>query len=407
MRLLLVVAAVAICVWLIKLSAAYGISRLVTRAALTLQNLAAAQAATSMTPSDPQAHRANAALLNQFDQPTESIVALEQAIALRPRDYSVWLALGLLRDRTGDTKGALAALDEAVNLAPFYAHPRWQRGNILLRAGQYETAFTDLNVAAQSNPELVTNLIDLAWGVTRGDAQLTAELVAPSTDKARLSLARFLAAKGKPVEAMQQLQAAGNVDETQRRELVTQLLDKRAFAEAYHVWSGTDPATKVVEISDGGFEGTLTTTESGFGWRMNGAGSVGLSIDPNQPHSGTRSLRMDFSGPTVQVALLSQLVLVKPSTRYRVYFAARSREVVTGALPVVAVVDAGNNGPELGQSAPLDKATTNWRPFSIEFTTGPTTTAVSINLRREPCQTYPCPIFGSIGLDSFSIVEVK
>ena len=92
-RLLLVLVAVMGCVWLMKLSASYGVSRLLTRSALALQNLAVAQAATSMTPADPQAHRTNAALLSQFDQPSESIVALEQAIALRPRDYSLWLVL--------------------------------------------------------------------------------------------------------------------------------------------------------------------------------------------------------------------------------------------------------------------------------------------------------------------------
>ncbi len=177
MRLLLAVVAVILCAWSIKLSASYGLSRLLTRSALALPSLAAAQSAVSVTPADPQAHRANAALLSQFDQPSESIVALEQAISLRPRDYSLWLALGLLRDRMGDTKGALAALDQAIERAPFYAHPRWQRGNVLLRAGQYEAAFADLNMAAQSNPELVANLIDHAWGVTRGDEQLTEQLV--------------------------------------------------------------------------------------------------------------------------------------------------------------------------------------------------------------------------------------
>ena len=393
------------CVWLIKLSASYGISRLLTRSALTLESLAAAQAATSMTPADPQAHRANAALLSQFDQPAEAIVALEQAIALRPRDYSLWLALGLLRDRMGDSKGALAALDQAVERAPFYAHPRWQRGNILLRAGQYETAFADLNLAAQSNPELIHNLIDLAWGVTRGDPQLTEQLLDIRTDKARITFARFLAARGRAVESMRQLNAAGAVDEKERRELIRQLLEKRAFAEAYYVWSGTVPSSNLAGIHDGGFEASLSTNESGFGWRVTDPRGVGLSIDPNEPHSGARSLRMDFGGESPSPALLSQLVIVKPSTRYRIQFAARSREVVTGARPLVSVTDAGESGPELAQSAPLDKGTSGWRPFSIEFTTGASTNAVTVAVKREGCPSAPCPIFGSIGLDSFSIEQ--
>lgn len=403
-------AAVMGCLWLIKLSASYGISRLLSRAALTLQNLAVAQGATSMTPADAQAHRANAALLSQFDQPAESIVALEQGIAVRPRDYSMWLALGLLRDRMGDTTGALAALDQAVELAPFYAHPRWQRGNVLLRANQYEAAFADLNMAAQSNPELMVNLIDLAWGVTRGDSQLTEQLLDIKTDKARVMFARFLAARGRAVESMRQLNAAGAIDESERRGLIGQLLEKQAFGEAYYVWSGTDPSSNKVDatsIHDGGFEATLSTNQSGFGWRVPDTRIVGLSIDPNEPHSGARSLRMDFAGESPPSALLSQLFIVKPSTRYRIHFAARSREVVTGGRPLVSVTDAGQNGPELGRSAALDTGTSGWRPFSIEFTTGTTTGAVTMMVKREDCTSSPCPIFGSISLDSFSIEQVK
>lgn len=410
MRLILVIVAVTGCFWLIKLSASYGISRLLTRSALSLHNLAAAQAATSMTPADPQAHRANAALLSQFDQPAESIVALEQGIALRPRDYSLWLALGMLRDRMGDTKGALEALDQAVERAPFYAHPRWQRGNVLLRAGQYEAAFADLNLAAQSNPELIHNLIDLAWGMTRADPQLTEQLLDIRTDKARLTFARFLAARGRALESMRQLNAAGKVDEKERRELIRQLLENRAFAEAYNVWSGADASLNIAGstgLHDGGFEASLSTNESGFGWRVTDTRSVGFSIDPNEPHSGARSLQMDFAGDSPSHALLSQLVIVKPSTQYRIHFSARSHDIVTGARPLVSVTDAGENGPELAQSTPLDKGTSHWRPFSIEFTTGTATKAVTVAVKREACPSAPCPIFGSINLDSFSIEQVK
>lgn len=411
-RLLLVVIAVGLCVWSIKSAASFGASRLLTRSALALRNLAAAQTAVSLTPTDAQAHRTNAALLSLMDEPAESVVALEQAIALRPSDYSLWVALGLLRDKMGDATGALAALDEAVNRAPYYAHPRWQRGNILLRAGQYEAAFNDLNLAAQSNPELVPNIIDLAWNVTNGDPQLTEKLVEIKTDKARLAFARFLASHGFAAEAMQQSKVVGSVDENARRDLVRQLLEKRAFAQAFQVWAETRSGAgknDTASIYDGGFEDTLSTGEEGFGWRVPQNGnSLQLSVDPNQPHSGSKSLRIDFNGDSApSTGLLSQLILVQPSTRYRLNFAGRSRDIVTGGRPIAIVTDAGEKGAELGQSAPLDKGTTDWRPFSVEFSTTPETRAVLIGVRREPCPGAPCPIFGSIGLDSFSIEHLR
>lgn len=413
MRLLLVAIALGCCVWAIKSSASYGVSRLITKSALALENLSAAQTAVRLAPTDAQAYRANATLLSLIDEPAESVIALEQAIALRPSDYSFWLALGLLRDKMGDTTGALAALDQAIERAPYYARPRWQRGNVLLRAGQYEAAFTDLNLAAQSNPELVPNIIDLAWNVTKGDPQLTEQLVEINNDKMRIAFARFLASHGRPVEAIQQSRGAGSLDENARRELVRQLLEKRAFAEAFQMWTESRAGAAATDgspvIYDGGFEGILSTNEIGFGWRVTAnSNSVNLSIDPNNPHSGSRSLRIDFNGESPSTAgLISQLILVQPSTRYRINFAGRSREITTGGRPLAVVTDAGEKGGDLAQSAALDNGTTDWRMFSVEFTSTPETRAVFIGVRREQCATAPCPVFGSIGLDSFSIEQLK
>jgi tetratricopeptide (TPR) repeat protein len=409
LRLPLVIIGIALCIWTIKTAASFGASRFLVRTSLVLQNLTAAQTAVRLTPSDPQAYRANAALLSQIDANAECVIALEQAIALRPADYSLWLALGQMRDKMGDTTGAQAALDVAVRRAPYYGHPRWQRGNVLLRAGQYEAAFSDLNIAAQSNPEFVPNIIDLAWNVTRGDSRLTQELVEIKSDKARLIFARFLANHGRPLDAIEQSRAAGNVNENERRELVKQLLDKRAFAEAFQVWAAphADSATTTTTFFDGGFEGALSTNEIGFGWRLADTKSLRLSVDPNRPHSGAKSLRIEFAGEASNSALLSQLLVVQPSTRYRINFAGRSEEIITGGRPIVVVSDAGEKGSDLGQSSELDKGTSDWRTFSFEFTSKPQTRAVFVALKRERCSTSPCPIFGSIGLDSFSIEQLK
>ena len=392
-------------------AASFGASRFLTRSALALQNLTAAQTAVQLAPADAQAYRANAALLNQMDATAESVIAVEHAIALRPSDYSLWLALGLMRDKMGDTPGALAALDEAVKRAPYYANPRWQRGNVLLRAGQYEAAFSDLNLAAQSNPELVLNILNLAWSLTKGDVQLTQELVEIKSDDARIVFAHFLATHGKPVEAIQLSKAAGHGNENERRELVKQLLLRRSFAEAFQVWAepaaGSATNNQTATVYDGGFEGPLSTNEIGFGWRVPDTRNLKLSVDPERPHSGSKSLQIEFAGEPPNSALLSQLVIVQPSTRYRINFAGRSQEIVSGGRPIVVASDAGENGSDLGQSSALDKGTSDWRTFSFEFTSTPQTRAVLVAVRRERCPASPCPIFGSIGLDSFSIEQVR
>jgi hypothetical protein len=340
---------------------------------------------------------------------------VERAVALRPADYFLWLQLGLLRDQLGETSSAIAAFDEAVRLAPFYARPRWQRGNVLLRAGRYEAAFTDLSRAAQSNPELIPGLINLAWTLSKADANLTEEWAQIKTNERRVAFAKFLAAHERPKEAVAQFTALGSVPEDIRRQLVQQLIAKDAFAEAFEVWnfarrfdSGAEQSS--TQIYDGGFEAALTFDEIGFGWQVpRNLKGAAFSLNSSQPHSGSKNLRVDFGGDlNPGTELVSQLLLVKPSRRYQINFASRSEDVVTGGLPLVVVTDASGDRKRLGQSAPLGgKGTTNWQVSSFEFSTGPATTAIIVSLQRENCSASPCPIFGSLSLDSFSVAELK
>jgi hypothetical protein len=130
-----------------------------------------------------------------------------------------------------------------------------------------------------------------------------------------------------------------------------------------------------------------------------------VSLDSSQPQSGSQSLRIEFSGnsnPSV-----SQLLLLEPSRRYQINFASRSQEVVTGGLPILVINDAAGDLKRLGQSQPLSKGMTGWQVFSFEFTTAPATSGAVLSLQRENCSTTPCPIFGSIYLDSFSVQQLK
>ncbi len=411
MQLLLVVTAIVACLFAVRSAATFGISRLLATYSLTARNLSAAKKAVALTPKDAEAHFAGAVVLGMSDTPEQSVSELEQAVALRPADYTLWQQLGLLRDQAGDKAGAVAAFDESIRRAPFYSQPRWNRGNVLLRSGQYEAAFVDLNQAAQSNPDLVPILIDLAWGMSRGDVKLTEQLTQINGDRMRIAFARLLARRGKAPEAIAQLGAAGNVPEAVRRELIDQLLAKGAFKEAFEIWKGAPGLQAQSEptgpsIYDGGFEGSLSFGETGFAWRVpRNLQATSVTQDSGQPHSGSKDLTIEFSGnsnPNV-----SQLILLEPAKHYRINFASRSQDVVTGGLPLIVVSDAAGDSKRLGESLPLAKGTSNWQPFSFEFTTTPSTTAVVLSLQRENCSTSPCPIFGSISLDSFSVEQLK
>lgn len=396
------------CLWVIWTTVQWSYSRILGRYALGMRSQLAANESLRFAPTDAEAHFTKAVLLKVSGQLAPALVEFERAAAMRPRDYYVWLELGMARDEYEDATGALAAFDEAVRLAPHYAQTRWQRGNLLIRMRRYDEAFADLRLAADSNPDLVPNLMDLAWGLAQGDAKLAEQLGNITTPQRHVAFALYLARRGKGKEALEQFKAAETITEEQRRRLVTQLIETKNYAEAYQVWiadTAREGRTGANGIYDGGFELTLNLSESAFGWRVpRQLAGLELSLDTVNPHSGSRSLLIKFTGESNPGSPgVSQMLLVEPGKTYSLSYAVRAKEIVTGGLPLLVVNDVDGDRRVLGKSAPFPVGDESWQGQSFSFTTGPTTTAVMLSLQRLPCASSPCPAFGSIWLDSFGL----
>jgi hypothetical protein len=370
-------------------------------------------------PADAETHYARAALLSGAGEASAAVGEYERAAALRPRDYVLWLELGRAREEAGDVAGTLAALAESTRAAPHYAQPRWQLGNALLRAGRRDEAFAELRRAAESDPRLYPNFVDVVWHATGGDARALAETAAPRSPPESLALARYLVKQGEVAAGVRAAsEAGGGISEVGRRALLSDLLAGGRFREAYTLWSAGSGAARCSSggacIADGGFEGELSFDETGFGWRIARASSAAnttLSLDADAPREGARSLRIDFGGDsTPSEKIISQLVPVEGGTRYRLGFAARTGELVTGGLPFVRVADAGGAPagglPPLAESPALPAGTSGgWQDFAMEFTTPRAAGTVTVSLLRRECAISPCPAFGHLWLDGFYIVK--
>lgn len=360
----------------------------------------------------PETHYARASLLFNQGELAEAITEYEQAVALRPQDFALWLELGRARDQADDMEGAIAAFKESVRRAPFYAQPRWQLGNTLYRMGRLDEAFAELRRAADSNPKLLPPTLDLAWSATAGEASAVERLMQPQTDAAHLALARLFARRGKASEALAQFRAAVNVSKEERSSLLTELLAARRFTEAYEVWSsgrledGEKSASGKAVVLNGGFESPVSLNDPGFGWQLpQDLPAVQASQDRAAPRAGTQSLLLGWNGNAATGSpIISQLVLVEPNTHYQLRFAARTEKLVTAGLPQILVTDASSSdNPALANALTLPQGTSQWQDYFVEFTTASETNAVQISLRRGICSSNPCPIFGQVWLDDFSI----
>src|SRR5712691_2680258 len=178
-RVIIAVVASAALAWAAWQAASTGWARTLGEGADRTNDTAAADRAVSLSPSDAETHAARGGVLQRTEDYQRAVMEFQRAVQLRPRDYYLWMLLGVTEDQNGDQETALAALGQSVSLAPSYANPRWQLGNLLLRMGQTDRAFAELGRAASDNPELLPNVIDLAWGIHGGDVGAVLAIVPP------------------------------------------------------------------------------------------------------------------------------------------------------------------------------------------------------------------------------------
>jgi len=405
MRIAFTTLAIGLCLFLMQASARFGFSRLLTRYGVATNSIPAADQAVQLTPTDPEAHRARASILNRLQMPAEAVKSFETAASLRYRDDYLWIELGNTREELGDANSALAALDQAIRWAPHYAHTHWQRGNVLLRMRRPEEAFAELRKAAAANPKYTANLIDLAWGISGGDLKTTEAALEIKDDATRLELIRLLARNGKGKEVVDQLRSMSiPLSAEKQNEVVRLLFTAKAYREAFDLWRVSNPTNSI--LINGSFEEPVAFNDSGLGWIIAPDQKRQAAIDVSEKLSGTKSLLVKFDDTwSPNTPLLSQTIVVDADRTYRLSFAVKTKDLVSGGPLVIRVKDASND-QLLGQSENFPSATSPWRVLNFNFTTTATSQAVIIRLQRN-CEMSPCPIFGTLWLDEFHVEQTE
>jgi Tetratricopeptide repeat len=402
-----VLAAAACCVGLWQ-AGRIGRARTLAQEALRTNNIGYADRAVGLVANDAETHAARGAVLQRTGDYAGACRELERAIQLRPRDYFLWMLLGVSRDLNDDQGGAVRALRQATALSPAYAKSHWLLGNLLLRTNNTPEAIQELRFAATSDETLLPNVIDLAWGTYRHDPAQTINAIQPQTDNARMALAVFFARHNQGRPALEQFRLIKSPSNEGVHNLMNALLQGNLFVEAYEVWAKVHQVSGGGPLLNPGFEAEIPVGEIGFDWQISdNIPNVTMSADPSQYQSGKKSLRIDFHGESIPTTpAVTQLVLVKPHTNYRLTFQALSKDFLSGAAPVLSVIDASDEKrPALGQSSAVSSATT-WREFSIDFVTGDQTNAVRLQFVRQTCGGGPCAAFGTVWLDSFDLREM-
>ncbi|HEX4947289.1 MAG TPA: hypothetical protein VFZ34_11520, partial [Blastocatellia bacterium] len=309
-------------------------------------------------------------------------------------------------------------------------------GNHLLRHNQTETAFAEFKRALAIRPTELPLLFDYAWDTFNGDVAKMSQMLAPPV-AAQAEFASLLLARGKMSEGLavwrELNQRAPAFARLHAQTFINALLAKQQYGQAYEVWRTAaqvkrpDEATLTGEarqneanwyavqpldtgsgLSNGEFERDLRTgTVAPFlTWRL--TPTKGLTISRNNQHrkSGEFSLQLNFDVTgNVGFAALEQLVPTKPSTNYRLSFAAKIEDLQTLSAPLVEVYDPADIKRLQAATKPFALGTSAWQDYTLEFTTAAATDALVVRVQRPACGEPPCPIRGRIWLDNFKLEQ--
>jgi len=398
--------ALSVCAHGIKTSARAGISRLMSEYAMAANSLPAADQSVQFSTDDPEAHYARAMQLRNLERHRDAVIELQQALSLRPADYFLWEALAQESDDAGNNTEALEAFRKSIALAPFYSEPHWRLGNLLLRAGQPNEAFDEMRRSLDTDPALYSQTLALAWVTYDGHVNAMPGAVLPHRPVEYAPFAHMLVMHDQIESAMSLLRDAHQfLSPDDRRMLIDALIEAGRFEEAHELWATADSNNRHDAILfDGGFEHPIEPDSGRFGWQVMAGPTVRVLSSSDLPYAGQRSLRLEYSGNLDPgVAVVSQIIPVTSSSRYRLAFAARTQGLVSAALPIVVVTETSKDGQVLGRSTALPPGTTGWHLSNVDFETASATRAVTVSVQRLRCNVQPCPIFGSAEFDAFSL----
>jgi tetratricopeptide (TPR) repeat protein len=376
---------------------------------------AVVEAAGWLAPSDPLTNWKAASLAQDVlsdEKMSAATEGFERTVRLAPYDYRLWVELGKAREQSGDEAGAEKALLRAVELAPTYAHSRWQLGNFYLRQNREQEAFSELKKAGENNHTYREQVFYTVWEFYGRDPKKLEEIVG-SSPQVTANLAKFYAAKDEAencVRTWNTLSPEQKADNQGIADLIMQsLFERKHFraAAAFAAQLGKEPEAAPEKIYNAGFEGSIEQAPlQYFNWRSLNVDKVEIRLDGNQKREGKRSIRLNFNGYKNPLFTdLAQFVAVEPGARYRLTFWLRTENLKSAGPPTLEVAEV-NTGKVLEFSSPFPTGTNEWQQMSVNFTAPTAMDGVMIRTGRSYCGDN-CPIVGMAWYDDFKLERVS
>lgn len=347
---------------------------------------------------------------------TRALKYLHQAVASNPHRWEFWADLAITCDSAGDTACSDEAFERARVLNPLTPRLQWAIGNHYVLTNRMQTGFPYFRRLLEMAAQYLGPTFRLCLRATGDPQQVYAEVVPQGKDPTlRFAFLTFLSATGDYESAMriwgQMITGPDHSPELLSvKPFLDFLIDHNQIRNASTVWedlerTGLIPKETTPESDNLAYNGSFERTplNTGFDWRYNEGSDLLFDFSDPHAHEGKRCLRIEFPvGRNEDYDLLSQVVPVRPSTRYQLTAYVRSEGLTSDSGPRLRVIELGCPSCAVSTSDQT-LGTTQWHPVEAIFTTQPQTQAVHVSFWRPPGRLAPRDISGTVWLDGITL----
>jgi tetratricopeptide (TPR) repeat protein len=352
--------------------------------------------------------------------PERAISSYRRAVEIDPHGTSTWLDLAAMYESEGNDAAARSAFLNAKESYPLSAEVSWRYGNFLLRQGQLDPAFDEIKRSVEADPSRAAEAFSRAARV-EPDAEVILNRVLPVNQNVYLAVIQDLTVEQQVENALKvwrRLAAMRPKIALQDAFMLVMTLRQTGRAqEAHEVWEQAAEFAGLEQLEgpknsavwDGGFESDVTnqTYAQTYAWRFsNNSHGVQIGFDPQEKHSGKRSLRVSFGGNSdIDFRDVCQTVPMEGGTSYELSGWMQSKELTTDR-GVRLELRPGSPGSTAVNTAEIH-GTQSWTRFEAVWEGAKDSQETEVCLRREASDQEDNKIRGTVWLDDVALTPTR
>ncbi len=351
---------------------------------------------------------------------TRAVKYLSEAVRLNPRRWDYWMDLGIACDFASDLSCSDPAFTQAEALNSKTPAIMWSVGNHYLLTDRPEKAYPAFRHLLDLDSQYLIMVYRLCFRATRDPQAIYTGIAAnASSPSFRFSFLQFLCSMADYETAMkiwgQMISGPDRKpDVAAVKPFLDLLMEHNQIEDAEKVWGDLQEANVIPPnppldapnvLFNGGFQRPPLNT--GFDWHVNDSPDLEFDLLDPTGYAGSTCVRIEFPvGRDAEYYLLTQVVRVKPNTRYQVAAQVRSDSLTSQSGPRLRADEIGCADCAV-RTSDATVGSTPWHQVDLEFTTEPQTQAIRVSFWRPKEQTFSRDITGSIWLSDLTLHAVE